>query len=230
MSDELWVPLALDGSDALRRPLALNGEEMRNRKRRFLSLIGRLKPGVTLEQAQADMTAIARRLEEQFPDADEGWTVVLKSLHEQVVGNIRPTLLILLGAVGFVLLIVCANVANLLIARAMARTKEIATRIALGASRARLIQQLLTESLLLALLGGVPGIMFADLGVRLLVSVSPGSIPREAEIKPDLKVLGVTLAVSLLTGLLFGLIPALQSTRPNLNESLKEGGGIRDGL
>lgn len=222
--EELWIPLALDGSDALRRPSALNGEEMKNRKRRFLSFIGRLKPGVTLQQAQADMTAIAQGLERQFPDADEGWTVMLTSLHEQVVGNIRTTLLVLLGAVGFVLLIVCANVANLLIARAMARTKEIATRIALGASRARLIQQLLTESLLLALLGGVPGLLFAALGVRLLINVSPESIPRAEEIKVDLKVLGVTLAISLLTGLLFGLIPAWQSTKPNLNESLKEGG------
>jgi putative ABC transport system permease protein len=210
---ELWVPINFDISPG-----------MKQRKAHFLRPIGKLKAGVTIAQAQADTDAIARRLEEQYPDTNSGWGLRLVSLREQLVGNTRPTLFILFGAVGFVLLIACANVANLLLVRAAGRQKEIALRTALGAGRFRIVRQMITESVLLALVGGTLGTLLAMWGVDLLVTLSAGSIPPTAHVKIDATVLCFTLLISLLTGVLFGLAPALRTMKLNLSESLKEGG------
>lgn len=221
--DELWVPMAFDGTDRLRIPSTSAPEDLKNRRIRFLKSVARLKPGVTLNQAQTELSTIASRLEQQYPDENAGMGVNLVSLHRQIVGDIKPALLLLFAAVGLVLLIACANVANLLLARAAARQKEIAIRVALGAGRARLIRQLLTESVMLGLVGGGLGVGVAWLGLRLLIGINPANIPRLGEIDIDLRVLGFTLLVSVLTGLVFGLVPALQASRPHLNETLKEG-------
>ncbi|HEX8457751.1 MAG TPA: ABC transporter permease [Pyrinomonadaceae bacterium] len=205
-------------------PYALSDEETRNRGSHHIAVVARMKEGVRLEQAQSQLTNLMRRLEEQYPDDNKDWGAAVLPLHEQVVGKSRRAILILLGAVGFVLLIACANVANLLLARATARRKEIAIRSALGATRGRVVRQLLTESVLLALGGGALGVWLAIWGVDLLVALSPGNLPRPAEIGIDGRVLAYTFLVSLATGVLFGLIPALQISRPDFNESLKEGG------
>ena len=210
---ELWVPMTFDV-----RP------QMKQRKAHFLRPVGRLKPGVTIAQAQADTDVIARRLEEQYPETDTGWNLRLVSLREQLIGNTKPTLFILFGAVGFVLLIACANVANLLLVRAATREREIALRTALGAGRLRIVRQMITESVLLALVGGILGTLLATWGVDLLVTLSANVIPSTAQVKIDGPVLGFTLLISLLTGVLFGLAPALRTLKLNLSESLKEGG------
>jgi len=209
---DLWVPINFDGDP-----------EMKWRKAHFLRPVGRMKPGVTLTQAQADTDMIAAHLEQQYPDSNTGWNLRLLSLREQLVGGTRTILFVLFGAVGFVLLIACANVANLLLVRAAARQKEIALRTALGASRLRIIRQMLTESLLLSILGGALGALLAVWGVQLLVSLSGDSLPPTVNVGIDTNVLAFTFVISIVTGLLFGLAPAFRTANVNLIDSLKDG-------
>lgn len=210
------------------RPMAMSPQQTQNRQGKWLSVIGRLKTGTFIEQATAEMGAIARQLEERYPDSNDGYGVRLVPLHKEIVGKISTFLLILFGAVGFVLLIACANIANLLLARSSSRQKEIAVRAALGASRRRLISQFLTESLLLAMMGSVLGLLIALWGSDALIALSPANLPRLKEASMDGRVLGFTLLLALLTTLIFGLAPAWQASKPDLNDVLKEEG--RGGL
>ena len=189
-----------------------------------MDAIGRLKPGVTFAQANQDMTAVAAHLAEVYPDVDKNSGVTLVPLKEWMLGDIRPFLLVLLAAVGFVLLIACANVANLLLARSTGRTREFAIRTALGAGRARMIRQVLTECILLAFGGGVLGLLLAAWGTRSALKLLPSALPRAEEIHLDGRVLLFTFTVSLLAGVLFGLIPALKISATDVHETLKEGG------
>ena len=206
------------------RPLAPAQNLRQSRGAFWLPVIGRLKPGVSVAQAQADMDAIGRALEQEFPNTNSGMGVNLVPLHEQMTGDVRTPLLLLFAAVGFVALIACANTANLLLARATLRTREMAVRAALGATRMRLIRQTLTESLLLGLSGGIAGLAVAFAALRLLVLVGPADMPRAEGIEIDGMVLAFTAALSVLTGVLFGLLPSAQASHPALSESLKEGG------
>jgi putative ABC transport system permease protein len=203
-------------------PARLTPEQLANRGSHTKAVVARLKPGVSLEQAQAEISTIAIRNEQQFAD-EKGWGGRVLPMKEQLVGELRGTLLILLGAVGCVLLIACANVANLLLTRAANRQKEIAIRTALGASRMRIIRQLLTESLLLSFAGGAIALLLAAWGIDLLLNLSPASIPRKHEIGLDGTALMFTFVAALTTGFIFGLAPALQIQRSNVNVILKEG-------
>ena len=213
---ELWTPLTLEPA---KEP----------RENRYINVVSRLKPGVSLPQAQAEMDTISQRLEKTYVDTNTGWSVRLTELRESLVGDVRTALLILLGAVAFVLLIACTNVANLLLARAAYRQKEIAVRTALGASRLRVVRQLLTESVMLSLVSGLIGLALSLWLTKLLIAISPPNTPRFDEIGIDLRVFGFALGVTVLSGLLFGLFPALQTSRPNLNEMLKDSGRHADG-
>jgi putative ABC transport system permease protein len=204
-------------------PLIFAPQQIASRGAIFLGVIARLKPGVSVEAAHRDMATIAEALAREHP-VNEGWGVAVQSFREQQVGNIRGALLTLFGAVLFVLLVTCANVANLLLARATERVREIAIRTAMGADRRRLILQSLTEGMLLSLTGGALGLLVAKLGIRLLLALNPARIPNLDRVGVDLRVLGFTLALSLITGTIFGLVPVFQINLVRLFESLKEGG------
>jgi putative ABC transport system permease protein len=213
---EVWTPIGMTAEEA-----AVRGEH------HFLA-IARLKPGVTISQAQAEMDTISHRLEQSYPADDKGWGASVISMREDLVGDVRPALLMMLGAVGFVLLIACANVANLIFARVFSRRKEVAIRSALGASRSRIVQPLLTESVIIAFCGGALGLGFAHFGIQLLVKFFADKLPRMGEIGLSQSVLWFTLGLSLLTGLLSGFLPALSMIRGDVNEALKKGLGRMD--
>lgn len=208
---KIWAPVSIDPDQSL-------GRHVRNRR-----VYARLRPGVTLAAAQTELNTIAQRLAEQYPKENSGWYVSVKLLKDDQVAAIRPALLVFLGATSLVLLIVCANVANLMLARAASRRKEFAIRVSLGASRLRLLLQLLTESFILALLGGAAGLLLAYWLVDLFVAIGPKVLPGAGKIKLDLTVLAFTFGLSTLTGLVFGLAPALQSLKLNLIDELKDG-------
>lgn len=218
---ELWVLSRLAAPEP---PGAANANLLTNRTNGYLFVPGRLKQGVTTQQAQAEMTNIAANLQRQYPDTNATIDARVISMQEEIVGDIKPALQILLMVVGVVLLIACANIANLLLARASSVSKEIALRIALGANRLRIIRQLLTESTLLAAAGCVLGLLIGYYGIKLLIALSPADIPRVKEINLDLYVLGFTVLISLFTGVISGLAPALRISKPNLNQTLQEGG------
>jgi predicted permease len=212
---EIWRPLALTPDNFVAD----------NYTNEWLNLTARLKPGVTIDQAVRDMRAFAEKLKRDNPGSfPDKWSLKVTSLDEIATGDIRPALLVLLGAVGFVLLIACANVANLLLARAAGRTKEVAIRAAMGAERWHIIRQLLTESVVLSLIGGALGLLLAYWSVRALVAVNPGNVPRVQEMGIDTSVLLFTVIVSVGTGLLFGVMPALRISRTDLQSTLREGG------
>jgi putative ABC transport system permease protein len=211
---DLWVPSEFDQQSL--GPGA--------RGAHYIRVLARLKSGVSIDQAQAEMASLSQRLEQQYPKTNSGWTSTVISLNEITVGAIRPTLLVLFGAVGFLLLIACANVANLLLARAAGRQREIAVRFSLGASRLRIARQLLTESILLSAIAAACGLLLAEWAVRALRTLPPSNLPRAATIGLDLPVLGFAAAIAIVTGLLFGVAPALQVTRSAPAETLKEGG------
>jgi predicted permease len=207
---DMWVPLIVD---YVKEP----------RDNRWLQAVGRLKPGVSLEQAETQLDIISGRLSAQYVDTNSGWGVHLIEFHEFLIGDIRTPFNVLMGVVLFVLLIACANVANLLLARSASRQKEIAIRMALGATRLRLMRQFLTESFLLALLGGIAGLLLSYFSIDLLISISPTDIYRIKQVSIDGRVLAFTFVFSVLTGILFGIAPALQNSKPAIEHSLKEG-------
>jgi putative ABC transport system permease protein len=214
---DIFVPLAFD-------------YEQTNRGSHYLVMLGRLRPGVTIEQAREDLIAIAAGLEQSYPESNTGWRAVVDPMHDRVVENVEPALLILTMAVGLVLLIACANVANLMLSRMALRERDTAIRSALGAGRWQLTRQMLIESILLALGGGLLGFLLAIRGTSVLVALSADELPRYESITADTGVLGFTLALSLITGLLFGLMPALRASRPDLQQVLRDGGRSQTGF
>ena len=206
-------------------PLVITTNPTVSRDAHFLKIVARLKPGVTPEQAQSEMNTVAARLEQQYPGTNKDLGTRVVSMHEHAVSKVKTALVVLVMAVGFVLLIACANIANLLLVRAFSRQKEMSVRIALGGTRKRLITQLLMESLVLAIAGGILGLLFAAAAVSLLTSVTVSDMPLSDQVGLNAQVLIFTLVISVLTGVLFGLIPAWQTTKVDLNETLKEGGG-----
>ncbi len=210
---KLWIPLVWTPKEA-----AVRGEH-------HSVVLARLKPGVDIKQAQAEMTTISDRLARQYPDDDKDWGAVVVPLSEDIVSDVRPSLLVLLGAVGFVLLVGCANVANLLLARALARGREVAIRSALGASRLRLLQQLMCETVILALGGGLAGMALAHYGVQFIVKFFGDQLPKGVDVSLDGQVLLFTLGLSLLTGVIAGVVPAWRLSKANVNETLKQSTG-----
>jgi putative ABC transport system permease protein len=206
-------------------PMAFKPEDTANDARggHYINVVGRLKPGMTVAQARAELEVIASQLAKQYPDSNKGWGILMMALQDYSVRDVKPVLYTLLGAVGCVLLIACANLANLLLARATARHREISIRAALGASRARLMRQLLTESVVLSLFGGVAGLLLARWGLDALLALAPTSLPRITEIHLDSRVLLFSLALSVVTGLVFGIAPAWLAARADVNEALKQG-------
>ena len=207
------------------KPLAWTAAERAIRDDHNYGVVARLKPGVSLQQARAELNTISNRLAQQYPKDDKGWGATAIPLRDDLVGDVRPALLILLGAVAFVLLIACANVANLVLAKTLTRRKEVAIRTALGASRRRLLQQVLSETVLLAIAGGALGLIFAHYGMLLMVKFLAQQLPRATEIGLDGWVLAFTLGISLLTGFAAGLLPALRLTKGDVNQALKQGLG-----
>lgn len=223
---EIWTAMATERESADGGPTLAD-----QRGAHYLRVVARLRPGISLAQAQSDMDSITKSLASEYPDSNSNFAAGMLPLHESIVGDLRTPLLILLGAVGCVLLIACANVANLLLARSASRYKEIAIRAALGARRSRVIRQLLTESVMLSALGGAAGLLVAVWGADLLLALVPSDLPRLSEIHMDWRVLGFTLVISVATGIIFGLAPALNASSTNLSETLKEGGrGSTEGV
>jgi putative ABC transport system permease protein len=216
MAVDAWTPLLFTGP----RMTDQSGRFVRNVH--YLAAVGRLKPGVSVEQARAGLATIASRLEQAYPDTNAGWTTTVTPLHEQVVGQVRPALLVLLAGVGVILLMACVNVANLVLARSVSRQKELAVRAALGANRGRLAQQALTESLLLATAGGVAGLLVVRWGVQALLALAPTNLPRLQDVTPDWTVLVVTLGVAIVTGTVVGLVPAIFASRTDLRPALQD--------
>ncbi|MEO8188872.1 MAG: ABC transporter permease [Acidobacteriota bacterium] len=233
--DQPWRVVGVMGPDAVFPswsrvwvPNAWTAKASAVRNEHSIIVISRLKPGVTVERAQAEMNLISERLARQYPEDDAEWGAVVVPLRDDIVGDVRPLLVVLLGAVAFVLLIACANVANLMLARTFARRKELALRSALGASRERLLRQLIAESLLLSLIGGILGVLLAQFAVKGMLSLLADQLPRFADVRLSLSVLMFALVISILTGILAGLAPALRATAMNLAETLKQGLGRTD--
>jgi len=213
---QMWTPMAWTDQDKIIRG---NHNYM---------VVARLRPGVDVKQAQAEMNTISSRLEQEYPADDKGWGAIVIPLHADMVSDVRPALLVLLGAVGFILLIACVNVTNLSLARIFARHKEIAIRTAMGASSMRIVRQIVSESVLLALLGGALGLTYAHFGIRLIMNFLANRLPASIEVGLDLKVLAFTAVISILTGVIAGILPALHLSRANVNQALKQGLGRTD--